>query len=304
MASTYGAILDRIHQECLAKADIILNKQVVKIRSRRSTGKDQQAILIETKDGMIQSFDEVVVTTPLGWLKRNLTAFVPPLPALVSNAVSHIGYGRLEKVYISFPFAYWQGDRSKAESPLFFQFLNPDFAPAQNSQQWTIECLSLASLPEACGHATLLFYINGPTSEYVTGLVREEEAGSEGYQDQLRAFFSPYYSRLPHYEAGTCQPSSFCHTDWQGDEFAGNGSYSTFQVSDYAKDGLVELDKDIEILRHGCPERHVWFAGEHTAPTLALGTTTGAFWSGEAVAERLAKLYGDTVSVLPSVLDS
>ena len=54
----------------------------------------------------------------------------------------------------------------------------------------------------------------------------------------------------------------------------------------------MQLDKDIETLREGCPERGIWFAGEHTAPFVALGTVTGAYWSGEAVAKRVAEGYG------------
>lgn len=54
----------------------------------------------------------------------------------------------------------------------------------------------------------------------------------------------------------------------------------------------VRLDKDIEALREGCPDRGVWFAGEHTAPFVALGTITGAYWSGEAVGRRIAAAYG------------
>ncbi len=54
----------------------------------------------------------------------------------------------------------------------------------------------------------------------------------------------------------------------------------------------MQLDKDIEALREGCPERGIWFAGEHTAPFVALGTVTGAYWSGEAVAKRVAEAYG------------
>ena len=64
----------------------------------------------------------------------------------------------------------------------------------------------------------------------------------------------------------------------------------------------MELDKDIEALREGCPDRNLWFAGEHTAPFVALGTTTGAYWSGEAVAERIARVYG-MESNGPSVVD-
>lgn len=54
----------------------------------------------------------------------------------------------------------------------------------------------------------------------------------------------------------------------------------------------VRLDKDIETLREGCPDRGLWLAGEHTAPFVALGTVTGAYWSGEAIGRRIAAAYG------------
>ena len=41
------------------------------------------------------------------------------------------------------------------------------------------------------------------------------------------------------------------------------------------------------------PERGVWLAGEHTAPFVALGTVTGAWWSGEGVGRRIVAAYGD-----------
>jgi len=56
--------------------------------------------------------------------------------------------------------------------------------------------------------------------------------------------------------------------------------------------GLKEADKDIEVIRAGLPGRSLWFAGEHTAPFIALGTTTGAYLSGECVANRIAAAYG------------
>ncbi len=76
-------------------------------------------------------------------------------------------------------------------------------------------------------------------------------------------------------------------TEWSTDEFSGYGSYTNFQV------GLEEGDKDVEVIRagDGMHNRRVWFAGEHTAPFVALGTVTGAYWSGEKVAERIAGAY-------------
>lgn len=45
-------------------------------------------------------------------------------------------------------------------------------------------------------------------------------------------------------------------------------------------------------MREGLGERGLWFAGEHVAPFVALGTVTGAWWSGEAVAKRIIAAYG------------
>lgn len=142
----------------------------------------------------------------------------------------------------------------------------------------------------------------------------------------LSAFFHPYYSLLPNYNPASpsCQPIKILSTDWQHDEFAGWGSYTNFQVSaarkagngdissettedtglthkeENGKDEIYErdeesdihLDRDIEALRQGCPDRGIWFAGEHTAPFVALGTVTGAYWSGEAVGRKVLAAYG------------
>lgn len=53
---------------------------------------------VKTADGQVLEFDEVVITTPLGWLKQNPQAFHPALPDRLSRAIQSIGYGSLEKV--------------------------------------------------------------------------------------------------------------------------------------------------------------------------------------------------------------
>jgi len=110
------------------------------------------------------------------------------------------------------------------------------------------------------------------------------------YKNTLTKFLKPFYSRLPGYNPASadCTPSAILATRWQTDPYAGNGSYCNFQV------GLTQADKDIEVLRSGAGvgERGLWFAGEHTAPFVALGTTTGAYWSGERVAVQVCKKWG------------
>lgn len=70
------------------------------------------------------------------------------------------------------------------------------------------------------------------------------------------------------------------------DDLSGNGSYTNFQV------GLEDGDTDVTTLRAGLPDVGLWIAGEHTAPFVALGTATGAFWSGEVVGRMVAERYG------------
>lgn len=241
------------------------------------------------------NFDEVIVTCPLGWLKHNMSSFSPSLPSRIMTAIEHISYGRLEKVYITFPKAFWLSSKStETESAFFSQFLPPTYASNQNPERWTTECVSLASLPGSCAHPTLLFYFHGPCAQHVTSLIQGLDSASKEYFARLDAFFHPYYSLLPDYSYSSleCKPCGIFATNWQNDELAGFGSYTTFQASDPAKDGEVQLDQDIEALREGCPERGLWFAGEHTAPFVALGTVTGAYWSGEGVAKRVAEVYG------------
>jgi hypothetical protein len=140
--------------------------------------------------------------------------------------------------------------------------------------------MNLSALPSPSSQPTFLFYIYGPCSAYIASLshlplpLRDEK---------LTAFLHPYISLLPNYSATSphCTPKAIFATAWAGDELAGYGSYANFQT------GLEEGDKHVESMRKGMPERGIWIAGEHTAPFVALGTATGAYWSGEKVALRI-----------------
>ncbi|KAI9717676.1 MAG: hypothetical protein M1812_004621 [Candelaria pacifica] len=284
VASTYKAILHRIAETAISKAEIQLSTKAVRIESR------QDQAIIYTEAGSPQSFDEVVMTTPLGWLKRNKSAFVPALPPRLSKSIDSLGYGHLEKVYITFPTAFWE-NASTANLPInasdlgFLHWLHPLYT-SQNPHNWNIEAVNLSVLPGEEAHPTILFYIHGPCSLHLTSLLSSSPVSS--HYKILTAFFEPYYSLLPNYRPENCNPVKVLATQWSTDEFSGYGSYTNFQV------GLEEGDRDVEVIREGegMEGRRVWFAGEHTAPFVALGTVTGAYWSGESVAARIARVYG------------
>ncbi|RCI16021.1 hypothetical protein L249_1971 [Ophiocordyceps polyrhachis-furcata BCC 54312] len=288
-AGTYKKILDVVARPVLAESEVLFDTKVQRISCRGQQGEKTRLHVVDG-DGQesVLAFDDVVVTCPLGWLKRNVEAFEPPLPPRLSQAIGAIGYGCLEKVYVSFPKAFWlseDGDENQIRG--FIQWLSPDYAPESNPDRWAQEAVELASLEPGSSHATLLFYLYGDQSRHVAEKLAALQTEAE--RDRFLAdYFKPYYSRLPRYveSSADCRPSACLATAWVTDELAGFGSYSNFQV------GLEEGDEDITTMRAGLPERGLWFAGEHTAPFVAIGTATGAYWSGESVGRRVAEAYG------------
>ena len=293
LASTYQGILNRITNDVLPYADLQLSTKVTSINSSASSDDPAatEPVTVTTSQNESLHFDELVMTAPLGWLKHNTDAFQPPLPPRLQTAIQNISYGALEKVYLTFPSAFWL---SPGEEPNQKPFFNQWLAPSYTPHHWAVECASLSSLPAPHSHSTLLFYMHGALATHITTLASKLDPSSTQYLTALSNFFKPYYSLLPNYNSlsPSCTPTHALATNWQNDEFAGWGSYSNFQISDPEVVGKVELDRDIEAMREGMPERRVWFAGEHTAPVVALGTVTGAWWSGEGVAKRILKAYG------------
>ena len=169
----------------------------------------------------------------------------------------------------------------------FTSFVAPTYATDTNPQHWNQEAVNLAALPGSTAHPTLLFYTYGATSKHVADIV-SKHYDEEEQKRALIAFFEPYFARLPNYDVSNDdhKPSQVLATAWANDELAGYGSYANFQV------GLERGDEDVEVMRRGVPERGIWLAGEHTAPFVALGTVTGAWWSGDGVAKRIIKAWG------------
>jgi monoamine oxidase len=97
VVSSFAAILTEIARGPLESAKLLLGQKVVRISNGESATGDS-IITIGTESGENLTFDGVVVTTPLGWLKRNESAFQPELPSPVRAAVDSISVGHLEKV--------------------------------------------------------------------------------------------------------------------------------------------------------------------------------------------------------------
>lgn len=268
-------------------------------------------VVIEAADGFLGDFDHIIVTAPLGWLKRNGKVFQPPLTPRIETAICDLGYGNLDRVFVKFPDAFWNAQLSETNgvyglacdkvrdlaSPIESLFLHPEYATTTNSAKWRQEIISFSGLPEPFSQPVIMFFVYGQWGRHITGLVRGMAQDSQEYYRILEDNFRPYYSKLPNYSpvSPECKPLEFMSTDWQCDKFAGYGSFTSLPI------GSGNCLQHFEALRMGMGEdRGIWFAGEHTSPPGGLGTVTGAYWSGEEVARRIAHCHDITMDTQQS----
>ena len=295
----------------LQNANIQLGAEVSRIENLGSSDSDPIIRVTVHRDGqeMPSEFDEVVVTIPLGCFKRNAVEFVPVVPTDITDAIKNASISSLEKVYIAFPKAFWDtqdnSNRIRQDGsfeqlrgttnyfPGFADFLNPSYAPKEH-HSWAFEVNPLSD-PHVFGSnamPVLLFTLFGESGHHLTSAIDSLSPSDPQYFYIADQFMRPYYSLLPGFDSAdsNCSPCAVLATNWQNDNFAGNGSYTNFKVHDVQKQ--VALDDEVRAMRRGMPDRGIWLAGEHTAPFVGLGTSTGAYWSGESVAMRIIGING------------
>ncbi|KAK6513535.1 hypothetical protein TWF281_005158 [Arthrobotrys megalospora] len=274
LSSTYGPVMDLMAKTVLKNECLELNTPVEQVETLQTA--DGPVHSIYTKDGEVHTANAVLCAIPLGSLKQDRIKFDPPIPEKIRQSIKHLGYGSLEKTYITFPKAFWM------DGPSYFIFL----ADSTVSERKTMAAISLAHIAPPYNQPTLLFYTHGETSKQITDIL--QMSTPEEARTKILTFFHPYISKLPNYsvENPDCTPLDYTSTNWLNDEYAGNGSYTNFPV------GLVDGIEDVKTIEAGVPEQRLWFCGEHTAPLLGLASVSGAYWAGEIAAKRCLEAFG------------
>ncbi|KAH8882317.1 FAD/NAD(P)-binding domain-containing protein [Thozetella sp. PMI_491] len=282
--SDFSGIVQRVARPAIDRASVLLNTAVTSILTPQSRELERQ-VQVTVTSGATFLFDEVVMSVPLGWLKRNLAAFTPPLPERLARAVQSLGLAHLEKIFVTFPTAFWRAGSAEDEFPCYTNWLAPGYAPAQNPERWPMEAWDVSAFRPPNDRPALLFYMYGDCSKHVVNLVHGK--APEEKTRLLVEFLRPYFSLLPGYDAtdARCAPTAAVVTEWLQDEWSGYASYCNFQV------GIDQAVQDVLAIRQGSPDRRLWFCGEHTAQFEECGTVAGAYLSGQAVGERIVKLY-------------
>ncbi len=96
----YRSVVDAL----AAGVDVTLNTEVVRVKV------DALGISVTCADGSVEIGSHVIVTVPLGVLKRGSPRFDPPLPAPMVDAIEALGFGSYEKIALRFETAFWRED--------------------------------------------------------------------------------------------------------------------------------------------------------------------------------------------------
>jgi monoamine oxidase len=230
LAQGYNAITD-----LLARGLDIRLRQVV--RSVRLAG---SGVVVATADQAYFA-DRVVVTLPLGVLKRGDVAFDPPLPAAHQGAIARIGNGLLNKIVLAFDRPFW---------PAEAQYLRSLSATRDNVAP------EIVSLQPHLNVPVLVALVGGSAAQRIEML--PDAAQVELVMEVLRRMFG----------AGIPRPVETRVTRWSRDIYA-RGAYSFLPVGGALADH-VALSRPVE--------GRLFFAGEAAtaeAPSYAHGALLG-----------------------------
>ncbi|MDR3477371.1 MAG: FAD-dependent oxidoreductase [Gammaproteobacteria bacterium] len=240
LAASYGPIIDNLAKKC----PIQLNCRVRQVNARSN---DIEIIT----DNEVFYADAVIVTVPLGVLKKQDILFNPPLPPRKQQAIENLGMGLLNVIGIKFSTVFWPAD----QCAMFF------------SQPDSLSINAFINLFYFIQQPILLGYYGGETGSQLEQLTDNELI--ERTMSYFRKFFG---MDIP-------EPESFFNTRWGQDPFS-YGSYSYLAVG--------SSGEDYEALAAPCDGR-LFFAGEATSSSY-LATTHGAYLSGIREANRIINL--------------
>ncbi|KAM7227398.1 hypothetical protein CapIbe_021095 [Capra ibex] len=233
-------------------------------------------VLVECEDGDCFPAHHVVVTVPLGFLKKHLdTFFEPPLPTEKVEAIRKIGFGTNNKIFLEFKEPFWEPDCQHIQ--VVWEDTSPleDAAPALHDA-WFKKLIGFWVLPPFQASHVLCGFIAGLESEFMETLSDEDVLRSLT-KVLRRVTGNP---RLP-------APRSVLRSCWHSTPYT-RGSYSYVAVGS-SGDDMDRLAQPLPSDGKGA-QLQVLFAGEATHRAF-YSTTHGALLSGWREADRLVTLW-------------
>ncbi|XP_076141647.1 peroxisomal N(1)-acetyl-spermine/spermidine oxidase [Alosa pseudoharengus] len=254
------------------------------------THSDTHPVRVECANGEVFPADHVIVTVPLGYLKKHHgTLLRPPLPLHKLHSVQKMGFGTNNKIFLEFQEPFWE-PQTEAIYLLWEDEMHlADTVPNVHTH-WVRKLFGFTVLKptERYGHV-LCGWIAGHESEHMESLSETEVLNT--VTQVLRRF-----TGIP-----TLSPSRMLRSQWFHDEFT-CGSYSYLATGCSARD-TQHLAEPLPTEHTHSRPLQVLFAGEATHGSF-FSTVHGALQTGWREAERLITHYSHSSSSSPSPLSS
>jgi len=219
-------------------------------------------VRVVTADGRAEEGSHVVVTVPLGVLKRGLPRFSPALPPDRLAAIGRLGFGHFEKVALRFPEPFW---RDAGFPQLMFFPREPG--------EWMVWALGLDAFG---GGPVVVFFV----FHSAAGRLANADADAGAWADagaRAGAWADWALGMLAAATGRPCpQPTAVAVSSWAADPWTG-GAYT------HIPPGAGPAD--VDLLGEPVGGR-LLFAGEHTQ-SARLAYADGAMTSGVREAKRL-----------------
>ncbi|MBS0922862.1 FAD-dependent oxidoreductase [Providencia sp. JGM181] len=206
-------------------------------------------VTITTLNGQQFNAHKVVVTVPLGVLKKNKIHFTPALPEKTQEAIHQLGFGVFNKLFVTFEQAFWRKNSLNNVNSMYIH----------ESDYW----LNFMDVSAIYQKPTLLFLFGGLSAKWL------EECDEYAAWHELQQSLSKVFDNVP-------APIQLIKTEWEKDIYA-YGSFS-YPAPNYSADQIAQLKQPID--------NKIFFAGEHLA-LLGAGTVHGAYQSGIDTANSL-----------------
>ena len=104
----YGTVVRRLVDSFAAREGFTLRLECEVLAVEEKTG--GCGVVLVLGNGARECFDSVVLTVPLGVLRKGGVAFSPPLPRAQAEAISSIGLGYMNKIVLEFAECFWDDD--------------------------------------------------------------------------------------------------------------------------------------------------------------------------------------------------
>jgi polyamine oxidase len=219
-------------------------------------------VRVASADGGAEEGSDVVVTVPLGVLKRGLPRFSPALPPDRLAAIGRLGFGRFEKVALRFTEPFWRD----AGFPQLMVF------PSEPGE-WMVWAMGLDAF--GAGPVVVFFVFHSAAARLAgadanTDIDANANANTDAWADWALGMLATATGR-------PCpQPTAVAVSSWAADPWTGGA---------YAHIPPEAGPADADLLGEPVGGR-LLFAGEHTQ-SARLAYADGALTSGIREAKRL-----------------